>query len=608
MKPIIELQTSNIDFQSKKMDQYIVYTVITFIILSLYFNWFGASFTFVLGILSLGIAGILSPKEILGGFANEQIVVIIVLLLVGDIIRSKGILNNFFERWVFKGATTYRNFQARMMFLIAGSSAFLNNTPLVAVMMPYVNTWSRKNNVSSSKLLIPLSFAAILGGTISLIGTSTNLIVNGMLEDQHVFDRPYNLEIYDFAWVGIPMSIIGLIYMILFSKKLLPDNPIIAKGAESNLRDYLVEVTIQSESDFIGKTVSEAGLRNLKSLYLVEVKRENEVFKAISPAFILYKDDILSFAGDTTAIAEFIEQQRGLKLEEGIQHQELKKSELLEVVLSSDSMLISKTVKDSGFRSKYDASVIGIHRNGQRLKGKIGDIVLRPGDVLLMLTGDDFENLSFRSRDFYRISKLRIYEKAKFKDTIILIGGLITAILLSAFKIVPLFIGVLSLLAIVFIFKVANPKDLEKGIDFNLGLTIAMALVLGTAMSKTGVAGDISHFIIGLLSPFGMLGLMAGIYLATSILAAYITNVASVAILFPIVMAIAKEEMLSPIPFVLLIAYAAAANFMTPIGYQTNMMVYGPGSYKFKDYLKIGLPLTIIYGFGAVLILYYIYF
>lgn len=590
------------------MAQIIVYTVIVFIILSLYFNWFGASFTFVLGILTLGIAGILSPKEILGGFANEQIIVIIVLLLIGDIIRSKGILNNFFERWVFKGATTHRNFQARMMFLTAGSSAFLNNTPLVAVMMPYVNTWSRKHNISSSKLLIPLSFAAILGGTISLIGTSTNLIVSGMLEDQHVFDQSYQLEIYDFAWVGIPMSILGLIYLMLFSKKLLPDNPIIAKGAESNLREYLVEVSIQKESDFIGKTISKAGLRNLKSLFLAEVRRNGEVFKAISPTFLLYEGDILSFAGDTSAIAEFLDQQRGLKLEEGIKHQELKKSGLLEVVISTNSTLVSKTVKNSGFRSKYDASVIGIHRDGQRLKGKIGNIKLKAGDVLLMLTGDDFENLSFRSRDFYRISKLRVYEKTKLKDTLILIIGLITAILLSAFKIVPLFIGVLSLLSIVFLFRVANPKDMEKGIDFGLGLTIAMALALGTAMSKTGVAADISHSIINLLSPFGMLGLLAGIYLATSLLAAYITNVASVAILFPIVMAIAKEEMLNPIPFVLLIAYAAAANFMTPIGYQTNMMVYGPGSYKFKDYFKIGFPLTLLYGIGAVLILYWVYF
>lgn len=590
------------------MDQIIVYTVITFILLSFYFNWLGASFTFVLGVLALGVAGILTPKEILGGLANEQIIIIIVLLLIGDIIRSKGILNNFFEKFVFRGAKSYRSFLGRMMFMVAGSSAFLNNTPLVAVMMPYVSKWSAKNNMASSKLLIPLSFAAILGGTITLIGTSTNLIVNGMLEEQKIIPNFNSLEIFDFAWVGIPMSIIGLVYLMIFSKKLLPSNQDITKNVTSNLREYLVEVKITSKSDLRGKTVSKAGLRNLKSLFLVEVERQGYVYSATSPNFVLRQDDILSFAGDTTAIAELIDPNNGMQIEHATKHQEEKKTGLLEVVISSNSMLINKTVKQSGFRNKYDASVIAIHRNGEKLKGKIGAIVIKAGDVLLMLTGDDFESRSFRDREFYRISKLRTYEKPKVLDTVILIGGLILAIVLSAFKVIPLFIGVLTLLAVVLILGIANPKEIEKGVDFNLGLTIAMALALGTAMSKTGVAADISHNIINLLAPFGILGLLAGVYIATSILAAYITNVASVAILFPIVLAIAVEESLNPLPFVLLIAYAAAANFMTPIGYQTNMMVYGPGSYKFTDYMKIGLPLTVIYGVGAVLILWWKFF
>jgi len=590
------------------MDQLIVYIVIAFILLSLYFNWLGAAFSFVIGILVLGIFGILSPKEILGGFANEQIVVVIVLLLIGDIIKSKGILNNFFEEFVFKGSKTYKSFLGRMMLMVAGSSAFLNNTPLVAVMMPYVSKWSNKNNTSSSKLLIPLSFAAILGGTITLIGTSTNLIVNGMVEDQKVFSEFHSIDIFDFAWVGIPMSILGIIYLWLFSYKLLPDNPDITKNVVSNLREYLVEVKVTSASAYIGKTVSNAGLRNLKSLFLVEVKRNDETYSAIGPGFLIRENDILSFAGDTASIAELIEPQNGLAMQEGIKHQESDKTGLLEVVIAANSMLLDKTVKESGFRSKYDASVIAIHRHGEKLNGKLGDVRLRAGDVLLMLTGEDFETRSFRIKEFYRISKLRTYEKPKTKDTIILVGGLMLAILASVFKIIPLFIGVLSLLAIIFIFKVANPKEIEKAIDFNLGLTIAMALALGTAMSKTGVAADISHGIINLLIPFGIMGLLAGIYIATSILAAYITNVAAVAILFPIVLAIAAEEHLNPLPFVLLIAYAAAANFMTPIGYQTNMMVYGPGSYKFTDYLKIGLPLTFIFGIGAVLILWIKYF
>jgi di/tricarboxylate transporter len=590
------------------MSQLIVYLVISFILLSLYFNWLGAAFTFVLGVLTLGLTGILTPKEILSGFANEQIFVIIVLLLIGDIIKSKGILNNFLEKLVFRGTKTYNRFLGRMMYVVAFFSAFLNNTPIVAVMMPYVNKWSNNNQIASSKLLIPLSFAAILGGTITLIGTSTNLIVNGMLGEQTVFPNFRSLEMLDFSWVGLPMTIIGVIYLWLVSKKLLPNNMDILKEAESNIRDYLVNVKINENSSFSNKTVHQAGLRNLSSLFLVKVEREREVFSVINPNFIIRKNDILSFAGDTTAISELIEPQNGLMLEEGYEHQSIKKANLLEVVLAFNSALINKTVKQIGFRSKYDASVIAIHRNGEKIKGKIGDIELKAGDVLLMLTGNDFDSLSFRSREFYRISKLRTYEKPKIKDAIILIGGLILAIVLSALKLIPLFIGVLVLLAIIMISGITNPKDVEKGIDFNLGLTIAMALALGLAMSKTGVASDISHGIINLLAPMGVIGLLSGVYIATSLLAAYITNVASVAILFPIVLSIAYEKSLNPLPFVLLIAYAAAANFMTPIGYQTNMMVYGPGSYIFKDYIKIGLPLTVIYGAGAVSILYWMYF
>ncbi len=590
------------------MPQLIVYTVIIFILLSLYFDWLGAAFTFVLGVLVLGITGILTPKEILIGFANEQIIVIIILLLIGDIIKSKGILNNFFEKLVFKGARTYNRFLGRLMYVVAGFSAFLNNTPIVAVMMPYVNKWSNKNQIAPSKLLIPLSFAAILGGTITLIGTSTNLIVNGMLEEQTVFPKFKSLEMFDFAWVGLPMTVVGIAYLWLVSRKFLPENQDILKEAEGNMRNYLVNVKLSEKSSLSGKTVNQAGLRNLSSLFLVKVEREKEVFSVISPNFLLNRNDILSFAGDTTAISELIEPENGVILEEGVEHQNMQKANLLEVVLSHNSKLINKTVKQIGFRSKFDASVIAIHRNGEKLKGKIGNIELKSGDVLLMLTGEDFDDLSFRSREFYRISKLRTYEKPKTKDAIILIGGLILAIILSAANLVPLFIGVLILLAIIILSGITNPKDIEKGIDFNLGLTIAMALALGLAMSKTGVAADISHGIINFLAPIGILGLLVGIYIATSLLAAYITNVASVAILFPIVLAIAYEKSLTPLPFVLLIAYAAAANFMTPIGYQTNMMVYGPGSYKFTDYMKIGLPLTLIYGVGAVAILYWRYF
>lgn len=589
-------------------DEYILYLVLVFILISLYFDLIGPSFTFVLAIVALGITGILTPKEILSGFANEQIIIIIILLLIGDIIRKKGLLTGFFEKRVFNGSTTYSNFMARMSFMIAGSSAFLNNTPLVAVMMPYVSTWSKKNQIAASKLLIPLSYAAILGGTATLIGTSTNLIVNGMVTEQTLFPDFKTLGIFDFAWVGIPMTIVGIVYLLLFANKLLPTNTDSLEKVASNRREYLVDIRIAPNSDLVGKSVENANLRNLKSLFLVEVQRNEELFSPISPNFILKGNDILIFAGDTNAIAELIEPESGLIPVEVGMYKNKDKTQLMEVVVSYNSNLLKKTVKEARFRSQFDAAVIAIHRNGERINGKLGQAILEAGDVLLLLAGEDFSSLSNNTRDFYHISNLRSYVKPKTLDALVLIGGLILAIFLSALHIIPLFMGVVTLLVVIFILGIVNPKDIQSGIDFDLGLIIALSLALGTAMIKTGVAEDLAHGVIGLLHPFGTLGLLIGIYLVTAVLAAFITNKAAVALMFPIALTIAHSEGMAPLPFVLLIAYAAAANFITPIGYQTNLMVYGPGGYRFGDFMKIGLPLTILYMLGAIGILYWRYF
>ena len=495
-----------------------------------------------------------------------------------------------------------------MSFTVAGSSAFLNNTPLVAVMMPYVSTWSRKHQIAASKLLIPLSYAAILGGTITLIGTSTNLIVNGMVADQTLFPNFKTLGIFDFAWVGIPMTLLGIVFLLLYAYKLLPENTDSLEKAVSNPREYLVDVRIAPNSDMVGKTVENANLRNLKSLFLVMVHRGEQQISPIRPHFVLQGNDILTFAGNTGAIAELMEPESGLTPVEVGMFKNKAKTQLLEIVVSYNSNLLKKTVTDAHFRSRFDAAVIAIHRNGERINGKLGKEVLEAGDVLLLLAGEDFESLSSNTRDFYPISNLKTFVKPKVLDAIVLIGGLILAIVLSALNIIPLFMGVTSLMAIIFVLGIANPKDIQNAIDFDLGLIIALSLALGTAMIKTGVAADLANGVISIFKPFGIIGLLSGIYLVTAVLAAYITNKAAVALLFPIVLSIAFTENFPPTPFVLLIAFAAAANFVTPIGYQTNLMVYGPGGYRFGDYMKIGLPLTIMYMIGAVGILFWRYF
>ncbi|MDE5421828.1 anion permease [Ancylomarina sp. DW003] len=588
-------------------DAIVVSIVLIFIILSFYKEWVGPAFTFLIGVVVLGIFGVLTPSEIMGGFANDQVVVILMLLLIGDIIRDLGIVENLFDK-VFQRAKTYRQFMGRMMFLVGGFSAFLNNTPLVAVMMPYVHSWSKRNKISPSKLLIPLSYSAILGGCITLIGTSTNLIVNGMVVDQNIIPGLESLDMFDFAYVGIPMMFIGSAYLLLVGKKLLPENADTLDKFSENSRQYIVEAHVRPGSDLNGKTIGEANLRNLQGLYLFQIKRDNMKLTAVSSEFILAEGDRLFFAGATETIADLVLANSGLTLPTVGMLSHKKQLEVVEIVVSHNSTLISKTVKEANFRGKYDAAVIAIHRNGERMSGKIGDVKVRAGDVLLLLGGDDFTARTQRVQDFYFISKVKEFRKQENYKIGLLLGGTILAVILSALKIVPLFMTLIVMIIVILALKITNPKDIAASIDFNLAMIIALSLAFGTAMIKSGLAELVADILISVFMPLGRVGILFGIYLITTVLAAYVTNKAAVAIIFPISLSMALNLHLNPEPFVLIVAFAAAANFMTPIGYQTNLMVYGPGGYKFGDFFKIGFPLTIIYMVVCVSILSYIYF
>ncbi|MPQ46296.1 SLC13 family permease [Marinifilum sp. N1E240] len=587
-------------------DAIVVLIVLVFILISFYKEWIGPAFTFLIGVVILGISGILTPSEILSGFANDQVVVILMLLLIGDIIRDLGIVETLFDR-VFQRAKGYRQFMARMMFLVGGFSAFLNNTPLVAVMMPYVHNWSKRNNISPSKLLIPLSYAAILGGCITLIGTSTNLIVNGMVKDQTIVPA-LSLSMFSFAYVGIPMMFIGSIYLLIVSKKWLPEKADALGEFSENTRKYIVEAHVKPNSDLIGKTIEEADLRNLKGLYLFQINRGGVRVAAVSHEFRLEEGDRLLFAGDTETIADLVLPNSGLTLPTVGMLTHKKHLEVVEIVISHNSTLITKTVKEANFRGQFDAAVIGIHRNGGRVSGKIGEVKLRAGDVLLLLGGDDFVERTHRIQDFYFISKVKEFKKQEGYKVGLLLGGTVLAVILSALNIVPLFMTLIVMIIIILALKISNPKDIATMVDFNLALIISLSLAFGTAMIKSGLAEIIADLLISVFLPMGRVGVLFGIYLITSVLAAYITNKAAVAIVFPISLTMALNLHLDPEPFVLIVAFAAAANFMTPIGYQTNLMVYGPGAYSFKDFFKIGFPLTIIYMIVTVLMLSYIYF
>ena len=588
-------------------DLILVFIVIVFILVSLYNDLLGPSFTFLIAIITLGIFGILTPHEIINGFANEQVAVVIMLLLLGDVIRKTEVVEIVFDRY-FRKARSYKGFLSRMMITVSGFSAFLNNTPLVAVMMPYVHSWCKRNNVSPSKFLIPLSFAAILGGQVTLIGTSTNLIVNGLVTEQTIAPELKSLQMFDFVYAGLPMVIIGYFYLLLVGERLLPSKSPISSGISSSTRQYIFETKVRNKSHLIGKTVQDSGLRDMKGLYLTEIVRRSFRVSPVANDVILDKGDVLVFAGETDNIAEIIGSNSGLVLPEVGMLSKMKRTEVIEIVVSQNSSLINKNIKDINFRGRYDAAIIAVHRNGERIGGKLSQVELKAGDVLLLFAGEDFVSRTADSRDFYFISKVRDFVKLEWWKSTILIGGTMLAVLLSATHVISLFMALIILLLASMAMKITSPKDLPSSIDYNLALIIVLSLALGTAMIKSGAAVLVANFLINVFMPMGTVGLLFGIYLITTVLAAYITNKASVGIIFPIALTAAHNLELNPVPFVLTVAYAAAANFMTPIGYQTNLMVYGPGGYSFKDFFRIGFPLTIIYMIVTVTILSLVFF
>ncbi len=583
------------------IDTFILLSVLIFIIVALYREIFHPAATFMIGVSILVVTGILKPSDALAGFSNEQIVIIVLLLLISTIIQKTRIIDFYFSK-ILKPDLSYRLFLGKMMFIVSSTSAFLNNTPIVAMLIPYVYDWSKKKNIAPSKLLIPLSYAAILGGTVTLIGTSTNLVVNGLTVDNGL--KPF--EIFDFAYVGIPAVVVGLIYMLFVGNKLLPEREDLIKSFLQRKKEYTVETIVRSDSKLIGKSVKDAKLRNLKGLFLVEIVRKERRISPVSPEEVLEKGDILIFAGETEAVTDLISSDIGLSLPETCNVKD-EKSQIIEVVVSNNSSLVNKKVRDTDFRAKYDAAILAVHRNGERLRGKIGEIVLKPGDLLLLLAGKDFMKRAEDTTDFYIVSKVKEIVNIDKKKGSLIFFSFLGIIVLSTLKVIPLFSGLLIFLAVLVVTKTITYAEVKKSLDINLIIIAALSIAVGKAMMNTGTAHLIASGINQFFSHFGVLGALIGVYILTNILTEFVTNVAAASISFPVALASASTLSVEPTAFILAVAYGASASFISPIGYQTNLMVYGVGNYRFSDFIKVGLPLSIIYMVLCISILNFVF-
>ncbi len=580
----------------------VVIGLIIFLIVALFKELARPSLVLFMVVTALVFSQIISPEEALDGFANKQLAVIVLLLIIGDILKKSTIIDSAFGK-IMATNDSKRTFLYKMTSSMGLLSAFFNNTPLVALGIPYVLRWSKEKKLSASKFLIPLSYATIFGGCVTLIGTSTNLVVNGLAIEQ----GEQSLGIFDFSPVGGVMLVLGTLYLVFIAPKLLPESKDKLDELVENSRQYFVETVVEIQSPIIGKSVADAGLRNLDDLFLIEIIRGDESIRPVSSQEILQENDLLFFAGGLEKITELTKSNLGLSLPKEAGLEEIDKKDIVEVVLSHNSKLAGRAIKETDFRGKYDGAILAVHRNGERIWGQLGQQVLKPGDILVVIAGKDFIKRMEGNPNFYVLSRIQQEKEVSFKRITTLLVGMFGAIVLASTGLVDLFTCLLCLVAAAIALKVAKSREIFNSIDFDLIVIIALGISLGKAMINTGTDKLIADVILLLGTNIGIAGILSVLFIVTSLMSSLITTKAAVAVTLPVSLQLGHLMGLPIEPFILVIAFAGAANFMTPIGYQTNLMVYGRGGYRFTDFFRVGWPITIVYWLVTVGVLIFTY-
>lgn len=554
----------------------------------------GVLFTGLAVLMSVGaVSGtdaLVSPQQAANGFGNTGLLTVGLLFVLAAALSRTGTITLLVNPLLSR-AKGLQSAQWRLLTPVAGLSAFLNNTPIVAVFLPVIDDIARRLKVPASRLYLPLSYAAILGGTCTLIGTSTNLIVNELLVAR---GQSSGLALFDLAWVGLPATLMGLGYILLASPWLLPDR----REAAAERRDprrYTVEVEVIDEGALVGRSIEQAGLRQLSDLYLAEIERDGHIIPAVAPSEILQGGDRLVFVGVLESVVD-LHQMRGLKpATDAIDDLQAPRHErcLVEAVVSEAFPLIGRSIREGRFRERYQAVVIAVARGGRKLPGKIGDIVLRPGDTLLLETHPQFIERQAHARDFYLVSGVEDSAPTQHEKAWIALPVLIAMVGLASSPWISMFNAALLATIALIVTRCIDLTDAIRSVNWDVLLVIGAAIGIGAAMDNSGAAGVIGSQVIGLTADHPLLAL-AAIYLLTSIATELITNNAAAVLIFPVAMAAAETMGVSPTPFVVAIMIAASAAFATPIGYQTNLMVFGPGAYRFSDYVRFGLPMNVI--------------
>jgi di/tricarboxylate transporter len=553
---------------------------------------------FLTALTLLLVTGVLSPAEGLSGFANEGVVTVAVLYVVVAGLRETGGVQRI-SRLLLGSPRTLLGAQVRVTTPVAFFSAFLNNTPIVAMLIPAVRDLATKAKLPPSKLLIPLSYAAMLGGMCTLVGTSPTLVAHGLLIER----RGSGLGFFEIASVGVPVAVVGLAFLVGASRWLLPD-----RRKEVALfgdpREYTVEMTVDGDGPLVGKSVLESRIAEEYGLQLIEIHRDGEFYPVVSPHQRMMGGDRLVLAGAVGSVVDLQRRQGLTPASDQVFKLDAPRSDriLVEAVVSDSSPLVGRSIRRGRFRTRYGAVVIAVARNGVRVGGNLRDIILRPGDTLLLEATPAFAERHQHSRDFFLVSTLPDSHPLRFDRaalSLVILGVMVAAAAL----------GLLSMMQAALLAAVAmvatrclTVDAARSSIDWQVILVIAASIGVGRAMESSGLASILATQVMGAVGVAPLPSLIA-LYLLTSLFSEVVTNNAAVVLMFPIAVSLAAGLGVDVMPFVIAIVMAAAGAVATPIGYQTNLMVYGPGGYVFTDFLRAGLPLVAVTALVALLVI-----
>lgn len=540
-------------------------------------------------LLSLGVTGILAPGEMFAGFANPVVPAIGALFAVSAALRQTGALDLALGR-LLNSRHSVRSGIARISAPVMGLSAFLNNAPIVAMMTPGILDWTRRRQLSPSRFLIPLSYASILGSVTTIIGTSTNLTVAGLILEADMAPMGF----FELLPAGLPICLVGMLYLVFAAPRLLPDRMSPTEEVGERRREYVASMRVDPDCTLIGHSVESAGLRALPGLFLVEIDRGGRVITPVAPDVTILEGDRLVFAGVVSTIVD-LQRIRGLSpvpeeedLDDAAQPLH---HDMAEVVVSTSSPLVGTSIRDANFRTVYDGAVIGVHRNGERVPGKIGEIVLRPGDTLLIQCAPGFLRAHRNSPDFYLVSEVETGGKPRYERAWLALLILVAMVASVATNLLPISIASFVAAGTLILTRCLTGPQARASVDWSILIVIGAGLGIASAMVKTGAAAAAAGLVVGATGDVGPFAALVIIYATCLLMAELLHHNAAVAIMFPIAVATAERVGADPRGFIMAVAIAGCCAFASPVTYQTHLIVYGPGGYRFADFIRVGLPL-----------------